>query len=45
MVGLTIAVHNGKKHEEVIKEETMIEQKIGEFSLTRKFRGHAKREN
>lgn len=43
MVGLTIAVYNGKKHEEVIIEESMIGHKLGEFSLTRKFKGHAKK--
>lgn len=43
MVGLTIAVYNGKKHEEVIIEESMIGHKLGEFSQTRKFKGHAKK--
>lgn len=43
MVGLTIAVYNGKKHEEVIIEESMIGHRLGEFSLTRKFKGHAKK--
>lgn len=43
MVGLTIGVYNGKKHEEVIIEESMIGHKLGEFSLTRKFKGHAKK--
>lgn len=43
MVGLTIAVHNGKKHEEVLIEESMIGHRLGEFSLTRKFKGHAKK--
>jgi small subunit ribosomal protein S19 len=43
MVGLTIGVYNGKKHEEVVIEESMIGHKLGEFSLTRKFKGHAKK--
>jgi small subunit ribosomal protein S19 len=43
MVGLTFAVHNGKKHEEVIIEESMIGHRLGEFVLTRKFKGHAKK--
>ncbi len=43
MVGLTIAVYNGKKHEEVLIEESMIGHRLGEFSLTRKFKGHAKK--
>jgi len=43
MVGLTIGVHNGKKHEEVLIEESMIGHRLGEFSLTRKFKGHAKK--
>ncbi len=43
MVGLTFAVHNGKKHEEVLIEESMIGHRLGEFSQTRKFKGHAKK--
>lgn len=43
MVGLTIAVHNGKKHEPVLIMENMVGHKLGEFSLTRKFKGHAKK--
>ena len=43
MVGLTFAVHNGKKHEEVLIIESMIGHKLGEFSQTRKFKGHAKK--
>ncbi len=43
MVGLTFAVHNGKKHEEVLIEESMIGHKLGEFAQTRKFKGHAKK--
>ena len=43
MVGLTFAIHNGKKHEEVLIEESMIGHKLGEFAQTRKFKGHAKK--
>ncbi|MGI6423230.1 MAG: 30S ribosomal protein S19 [Candidatus Dojkabacteria bacterium] len=43
MVGLTFAVHGGKKHEDVLIEESMIGHKLGEFVATRKFRGHAKK--
>ena len=41
MVGKTIAVHNGKTHVPVFITENMVGHKIGEFSLTRKFRGHS----
>ncbi len=40
MVGLTIAVHNGKDFIPVYITENMIECKLGEFALTRTFRGH-----
>jgi len=43
MVGLTFAVHNGKKHEAVWVQESMVGHKLGEFALTRTFRGHAKK--
>lgn len=43
MVGLTIGVHNGKKHENVLIMESMVGHRLGEFSLTRKFQGHAKK--
>ncbi len=43
MVGLTFAVHNGKKHEEVLVVESMIGHRLGEFAMTRKFKGHAKK--
>ena len=43
MVGLTFAVHNGKKHEEVLIMESMIGHRLGEFSRTRTFKGHAKK--
>lgn len=43
MVGLTIGVHNGKEHVSVLVEENMVGHRLGEFSLTRKFKGHAKK--
>ncbi|MGC9366249.1 MAG: 30S ribosomal protein S19 [bacterium] len=39
-VGLTIAVHNGKKFIPVFITENMVGHKLGEFALTRMFRGH-----
>ncbi len=39
-VGLTIAVHNGKQHIPVYISENMVGHKLGEFSLTRTFKGH-----
>ncbi|AFY72903.1 ribosomal protein S19, bacterial/organelle [Synechococcus sp. PCC 7502] len=42
MIGHTIAVHNGKQHVPVFVTEQMVGHKLGEFSLTRTFRGHAK---
>lgn len=41
MVGLTIAVHNGHKFLPVFISENMVGHKLGEFSPTRTFRGHA----
>lgn len=41
-VGRTIAVHNGRIHVPVFVTENMVGHKLGEFSPTRKFRGHAK---
>ncbi|MGB8143756.1 MAG: ribosomal protein S19 family protein, partial [Chromatiaceae bacterium] len=41
MVGLTIAVHNGRQHVPVLINENMIGHKLGEFSMTRTYRGHA----
>ena len=41
MVGLTIAVHNGREHMPTYIPEAMIGHKLGEFALTRNFRGHA----
>ena len=40
-VGLTIAVHNGKLHIPVYVSENMVGHKLGEFSMTRTFKGHA----
>ncbi len=40
-VGLTIAVHNGKQHIPVFITENMVGHKLGEFALTRTFKGHA----
>ena len=40
-VGLTIAVHNGKQHIPVFVNENMVGHKLGEFALTRTFKGHA----
>lgn len=42
MIGLTIAVHNGKVHVPVFISENMIGRKLGEFSPTRTYHGHAK---
>ena len=43
MVGVSIAVHNGKDHIPVFIVEDMVGHKLGEFSPTRKFRGHGGR--
>ncbi len=40
MVGLTIAVHNGRQHMPVYVSENMVGHKLGEFVPTRTFRGH-----
>jgi len=40
MVGLTIAVHNGKQHVPVLVNENMVGHKLGEFALSRTYRGH-----
>ena len=40
MVGLTLAVHNGRKHIDILINEAMVGHKLGEFSPTRTFRGH-----
>ncbi len=41
MVGLTIGVHNGKVHVPVYITENMVGHRLGEFALTRTFRGHS----
>jgi len=41
MVGLTIAIHNGRQHIPVLVNENMVGHKLGEFSPTRTFRGHS----
>jgi len=41
MVGLTIAVHNGKQHVPILVNDQMIGHKLGEFAQTRTFRGHS----
>lgn len=41
MVGLTIAVHNGRQHVPILIGDQMIGHKLGEFAATRTFRGHA----
>ncbi|MGO3741180.1 30S ribosomal protein S19 [Kerstersia sp.] len=40
-IGLTIAVHNGRQHVPVYINENMVGHKLGEFALTRTFKGHA----
>lgn len=41
MVGLTIAVHNGRQHVPILINDQMIGHKLGEFAPTRTFRGHS----
>lgn len=40
MIGLTIAVHNGRQHIPVFINEDMVGHKLGEFAVTRTYRGH-----
>jgi len=40
MVGLTMAIHNGKQHVPILVTENMVGHKLGEFAVTRTFRGH-----
>ncbi|AHE99241.1 30S ribosomal protein S19 [Thioalkalivibrio paradoxus] len=40
MVGLTMAVHNGRQHVPVLVTENMVGHKLGEFAATRTFKGH-----
>ena len=44
MVGLTIAVHNGRQHVPVLVTENMVGHKLGEFALTRTFKAHGQAE-
>jgi len=41
MVGLTIAIHNGRQHVPVLINEEMVGHKLGEFAPTRTYKGHA----
>lgn len=41
MIGLTIAVHNGKEHVPVYITDNMVGHKLGEFAMTRTFKGHS----
>ena len=41
MVGLTIAVHNGKQHVPILISENMVGHRLGEFAVTRTFKGHS----
>jgi small subunit ribosomal protein S19 len=41
MVGMTIAVHDGRRHVAIFVTENMVGHKLGEFALTRTFRGHS----
>jgi len=41
MVGLTIAIHNGRQHVPILITENMVGHKLGEFAPTRSFRGHS----
>ncbi len=43
MVGLTIGVHDGRRHVPIFIIENMVGHKLGEFALTRTFRGHSSR--
>ncbi len=40
MIGLTIAVHNGRQHVPILVTENMVGHKLGEFAATRTYRGH-----
>jgi small subunit ribosomal protein S19 len=41
MVGLTIAIHNGRQHVPILVSENMVGHKLGEFASTRSFKGHS----
>jgi small subunit ribosomal protein S19 len=44
MVGHTVAVHNGRQHVPIYIQESMVNHKLGEFAITRFFRGHGAKE-
>lgn len=41
MIGLTMAIHNGRQHVPIYVSENMIGHKLGEFAVTRTFKGHS----
>ena len=41
MVGMTLAIHNGRQHVPVLVNENMVGHKLGEFAVTRTFKGHS----
>jgi|TARA_B100001250_G_scaffold81449_1_gene67135 small subunit ribosomal protein S19 len=41
MVGLTISIHNGRQHVPILISENMVGHKLGEFAITRTFKGHS----
>ena len=43
MIGLTIGVHDGRRHVPIFITENMVGHKLGEFALTRAYRGHVSR--
>ncbi len=43
MVGITLAIHNGRSFVDVFLTESMVGHKVGEFTTTRKFTGHSKK--
>ena len=43
MIGLTIGVHDGRRHVPIFITENMVGHRLGEFALTRTFRGHSSR--
>jgi small subunit ribosomal protein S19 len=43
MIGLTIGVHDGRRHVPIFITENMVGHKLGEFAVTRTFRGHVSR--
>ena len=43
MVGVTLSIHNGKSFQDVFVTESMVGHKVGEFALTRTWRGHSQK--